>query len=108
MASNETPQWGDSPTPEESPMNHALVQSFQQQKGMRGVHFFDGEHCEFVPWNMVVEFCGRMKDDNNPSHVEFEEKLLHSMSNINPDTEYVLCRQHGEVVSIECYRQMGL
>jgi hypothetical protein len=30
------------------------------------------------------------------------------MSNIHPDEEFVLCRQHGEVVSIECYRQLGL
>ncbi len=108
MASNETPQWGDGSSPEETSMNETLVRSFQQQNGTRGVHFFDGEHCEFVSWNMVIEFCSRMKDRNNPAHLEFEEKLIHSMSNINPDTEYVLCRQYGETVSIECYRQMGL
>jgi hypothetical protein len=49
-----------------------------------------------------------MKDRENPAHVEFEEKLIHSMSNLDPDTEYVVCRQHGGIVSIECYRQIGL
>jgi hypothetical protein len=91
-----------------SGMNQTLIHSFQQQNGIRGVHFFDGEYCEFVPWDMVIEFCSKMKDRDNPSHVEFEDKLLHSMSNVNPDTEYVLCRQQGQVVTIECYRQLGL
>jgi hypothetical protein len=89
-------------------MNHVMVHSFQQQNGMRGVHFYDGEQCEFVPWNLVIEFCNRMKDRDNPSHLEFEEKLLHAMSNICPDDEFVLCRQHDDVVTIECYRQQGL
>jgi hypothetical protein len=108
MAENEAPEWGDSPPPTEETVNEVLVRSFQQQNGTRGVHFFSGDDCEFVPWNLVIEFCARMKDRGNPSHLEFEEKLIHAMSNVNPDTEYVLCRQHGEVVSIECYRQMGL
>lgn len=108
MASDETSEWSDGPDSAEIAMNITLVQSFQQQNGLRGVHFFDGEHCEFVPWNLVIEFCLKMKDRDNPSHVEFEEKLIHAMSNTDPNTEYVLCRQHGEVVSIECYRQMGL
>jgi hypothetical protein len=108
MAEDETSQRGHRSPSEEETMNQTLIYSFQQQNGIRGVHFFDGEHCEFVPWNMVIEFCSKMKDRDNPSHIEFEEKLIHSMSNVDPDTEYVLCRQHGEVVSIECYRQMGL
>jgi hypothetical protein len=108
MAEDETSQRGNRSPSEEETMNQTLIYSFQQQNGTRGVHFFDGEHCEFVPWNMVIEFCNKMKDRDNPSHIEFEEKLIHSMSNVDPDTEYVLCRQHGEVVSIECYRQMGL
>lgn len=89
-------------------MNEVLIHSFQQQNGIRGVHFFDGDHCEFVQWGMVIEFCSRMKDRDNPSHIEFEEKLIHSMSNIDPNTEYVLCRQQGQTVTIECYRQEGL
>jgi len=89
-------------------MNLEMVQSFQQQNGMRGVHFYDGEHCEFVRWNLVIEFCNRMKDDNNPSHIEFEEKLLHAMANTRPDDEFVVCRQGKEVVTIECYRHQGL
>ena len=89
-------------------MNETLVHSFQQQNGLRGAHFFDGEHCEFVTWDLVVQFCSKMKDTNNPAHVEFEEKLLHTIANVNPETEYVLVRQVGESVSIECYRQMGL
>jgi hypothetical protein len=89
-------------------MNEALVRSFQRQNGTRGVHFCDGDSCEFVPWDKVIEFCTRMKDRENPAHVEFEEKLIYSMSNLDPDTEYVVCRQHGGIVSIECYRQIGL
>lgn len=89
-------------------MNETLIESFQQQNGMRGVHFFDGENAEFVQWDLVLEFCRKMKDTDNPAHVEFEEKLIHTMSNVNPETEYVLCRQHGTVVTIECYRAEGL
>jgi hypothetical protein len=89
-------------------VNEVLVRSFQQQEGIRGVHFYDGEQCEFVAWDMVIEFCSKMKDGDNPAHIEFEEKLIHTMANISPDTEYVLCRQHGGVVTIECYRQEGL
>lgn len=89
-------------------MNEALIESFQQQNGMRGVHFYDGENCEFVTWDLVVEFCKNMKDEGNPAHVEFEDKLLHTMSNICPEREFVLCRQNGGVVTIECYRAEGL
>ena len=89
-------------------MNATLVKSFEQQNGMRGAHFFDGAECEFVRWNLVIEFCRRLKDGSNPAHVEFEDKLLHTIANVDPDTEFVLVRQHGDVVSIECYRLQGL
>ena len=108
MATNEAPQWGDGPDPSEAAVNETLVRSFQSQDGIRGAHFFDGEHCEFVTWDLVVQFCSKMKNDNNPSHVEFEEKLLHTIANTDPTTEYVLVRQVGESVSIECYRQLGI
>ena len=108
MAENETPQWGDGADSPEAPMNEELVRSFQSQDGLRGVHFYDGVHCEFMTWDMVIKFCQRLRDDNNPSHLEFEEKLLDMMSNINPKDEFVLCRQHQEVVAIECYRRQDL
>ena len=86
-------------------MNDVLVSSFQQQKGLRGVHFYDGEDCEFVLWDLVIEACNRMKDKDNPSHLDFEEKLLHAMANVHPENEYVLVRQIGSTVTIECYRE---
>ena len=89
-------------------MNEVLIHSFQTQEGIRGAHFFDGENCEFVRWDLVIEFCNRMKDAGNPAHVEFEEKLIHTISNIDPTNEYVLVRQTGDTVSIECYRQLGI
>lgn len=108
MAEDETSEWGYGPDPEETAMNVALIKSFEQQNGMRGAHFFDGVDCEFATWDLVIEFCRRLKDEDNPAHNEFEEKLLHTIANVNPDTEYVLVRQHGDVVSIECYRLQGL
>ena len=108
MAPNAAPKWGHCPHATSTGMNAVLVRSFEQQNGVRGAHFFDGVECEFARWDHVIEFCSRLKDRNNPAHLEFEEKLLHTMSNINPDTEYVLVRQTGDVVSIECYRLQGL
>jgi hypothetical protein len=89
-------------------MNETLVHSFQSQNGVRGAHFYDGENCEFVRWDLVIEFCNRMKDRGNPAHIEFEEKLIHTISNTHPEDEYVLVRQHDDTVTIECYRLVGL
>lgn len=89
-------------------MNQVLIASFQQQNGIRGAHFYDGEHCEFVPWHLVIESCNRMKDRENPSHLEFEEKLLHTISNIDAKIEYVLVHQHNTNITIECFREQGL
>ena len=108
MATNALTEWSYRPSSTETTLNETLVHSFQQQNGIRGAHFFDGEHCEFVTWDLVVQFCSKMKNTNNPAHVEFEEKLLHTIANTDPKTEYVLVRQIDENVSIECYRQMGL
>jgi len=89
-------------------MNQVLIASFQQQKGIRGAHFYDGEYCEFVPWHHIVESCNLMRDRENPAHLEFEEKLLHTISNIDAKIEYVLVRQHHANITIECFREQGL
>jgi len=89
-------------------LNEVLIKSFQQQGGLRGAHFYDGEHCEFVTWDLILEFCKKMKDRDNPAHVEFEDKLIHTIANVNPTNEFVLVCQTGGLVTIECYRQMGL
>ena len=108
MATYEAPKWSYCPGSSEDSMNETLLGSCQQQTGIRGVHFYDGENCEFGPWDLVIEFCRNMKDTENSAHVEFEEKLIHTMSNINAESEFVLCRQQSGVVTIECYRAEGL
>ena len=84
-------------------MNSILARSFANQNGYRGVHFYSEDDCNFVQWDGVIELFKRM-DKRNPGHREFEEKLLHIMSNINPDEEFVLCHHHDDLISIECFR----
>lgn len=83
-------------------MKH-LVRSFQQHVGARGCHFYDDEHCTFLSWREVFHFIDNLPENRNKD--SFSEKLADSLSNYNPDSEFLAVHQAGESVSVELYTQ---
>ena len=81
-------------------MKH-LIQSFQEHVGIRGVHFYDDEHCNFLTWRQVFKFFdelpNRRKDD------EFTESLTENLANYDPDNQFLAVHQKGSTVSVELY-----
>ena len=83
-------------------MRH-LVKSFQEHVGSRGVHFYDKEGCNFLPWSEVFYF---LKELPNYGTIDtFSEKLAESLANYNPDCEFLAVQQDGDTVSVELYAQ---
>jgi hypothetical protein len=81
-------------------MKH-LIQSFQEHVGIRGVHFYDDENCNFLTWRQVFKFFdelpNRRKDD------EFTESLTENLANYDPDNQFLAVHQKGSTVSVELY-----
>jgi hypothetical protein len=81
-------------------MRH-LVKSFQENLGVRGCHFYDNTSCNFLDWREVLEFTKAAPDIGKEQG--FTEKLLDTLSNYDPDTQF-LAVQHSEgTVSVELY-----
>jgi hypothetical protein len=85
-------------------MRHVL-NCLHKNRGTRGVTFCDSDSAHFLPWDQVVAFLGELgestrSDDDTP----FEESLLETMSNYDPDNEFLSVRQEGLSVSIELFR----
>jgi hypothetical protein len=83
-------------------MKH-LIRSFQEHKGERGCHFYDGNNCTFLNWRQVFQFIDEIPNDNGTC--KFTEKLADTLANYNPDTEFLAVQQSGEQVSVELYSQ---
>jgi hypothetical protein len=83
-------------------MKH-LVRSFQEHIGLRGVHFYDSESCNFLSWTEVFKFVETLpkKENSDP----FSTKLEETLANYNPDTEFLAVQQTGSSVSVELYSQ---
>jgi hypothetical protein len=83
-------------------MKH-LVKSFQEHVGLRGVHFYDSEFCNFLNWSEVYQFVAALpkKEGSDP----FTSKLEETLANYNPDTEFLAVQQNGSSVSVELYSQ---
>jgi hypothetical protein len=83
-------------------MKH-LVQSFQEHIGLRGVHFYDAESCNFLNWSDVYKFVAALpKKEKSDS---FASRLEETLANYNPDTEFLAVQQNGNSVSVELYSQ---
>lgn len=80
-------------------MNH-LVSSFKEHLGRRGLHAYTEEECRFLSWEEVVAFLNRLPDHSDP---DFSEKLLETLANYDPDSQFLAMSQAGETVSIELY-----
>lgn len=83
-------------------MKH-LVKSFQQYRSLRGVHFYDSEHCTFLPWMDVIKFVDSLPKRENID--PFSERLEQTLANYDPDTEFLAVQQNGDAVSVELYTQ---
>lgn len=80
-------------------MNH-LVKSFKEHLGMRGLHAYTEAECRFLTWEEVIAFLNRLPEQSDP---EFSDKLLDTLANYDPDTQFLAMSQVGESVSIELY-----
>jgi hypothetical protein len=92
---------------EERMMKQLLV-CFRQNTGRRGVTFYDEDSAYFLPWDKTVAFLRELgestkSDDDTP----FEESLLETLSNYDPEKEFLSVRQEGKKVSIELFRLKG-
>lgn len=81
-------------------MKH-LVKSFQEHLGTRGCHFYDDEHCTFLSWKEVFKFIDSFP--NSQEEDTFSDKLASTLSNYNPDSEFLAVHQNGSSVSVELY-----
>jgi len=81
-------------------MRH-LVKSFQENLGSRGCHFYDDTSCNFLNWKEVIEFLRSVPDLGRDQM--FSERLLETMSNYDPDTQFLAVQQGDGVVSVELY-----
>ena len=77
-----------------------LAFSFQLYKGRRGVHFYTNKGCKFLTWQEIVSFISGLPEDSNP---EFGEKLLDTLSNYDPDTEFLALYQDPDSLNIELF-----
>jgi hypothetical protein len=80
-------------------MKH-LNRSFQEKLGIRGVHAYTEDDCRFLPWTEVVAFLNKLPEGTDP---EFFERLLTTLANYNPDTEFLAVQRLKDTVSIELY-----
>ena len=78
-----------------SPM---LIQSFAQNRGARGAHFYSEAQCEFVTWESITSDVKQ----NLPE--TFYEKLIEAIANYDPDTEFVTVSVGGGQIVIELFK----
>ena len=85
-------------------MKH-LFESFQTHMGLRGVHFYSDEKCNFLDWKEVFSFLDSLPEKDSKT---FSEKLIDTLSNYDPDTEFLAVQQNGKSISVELYAQQSL
>ena len=87
-------------------MRH-LVRSFQEHIGERGAHFYDDDRCHFLTWSQVFEFIRALIKEQSDENL-FSERLVDTLANYNPDTEFLAVQQNEESISVELYSQLDL
>lgn len=85
-------------------MSH-LGKCFQEHKGLRGVTFYDNDSSSFLPWTDVFQFLKVLsEDDTSP----FSEKLLETLANYDPESQFLAVKQESGRISVELYSFAGL
>ncbi len=80
-----------------SEMNAALMQSFGEHRGERGVHFYDSMGAEFVNWNECLTKVDKLPD-------KFGDKLVEAMANYDPEREFVTVTANAGAITIELFK----
>lgn len=75
-----------------------LTRSFAENRGSRGVHFYDSNQCEFLPWDEVMS----KMHEKFPEH--FYDKLVEAVANYDPETEFVTVTAGGGQITIELFK----
>lgn len=81
-------------------MRH-LVKSFQENIGVRGVHFYSEEECHFLDWKQVFQFIKALPKDRTDG--QFSDRLTETLANYDPDREFLAVQQTRDSVSVELY-----
>jgi hypothetical protein len=79
-----------------------LIHSFAQNRGSRGVHFYDSKQCEFMTWNEVM---GKA-EDKLPE--QFYDKLIEAVANYDPESEFVTVTAGDGQLTIEMFRSESI
>ena len=83
-------------------INPVLMDSFAQNRGARGVHFYDSSSCEFLRWD---ETMGAIQD-KFPEN--FYDKLIEAIANYDPETEFVTVSAGGGQLTIELFKALTI
>ena len=79
-----------------------LMQSFAQYKGVRGVHFYDSNSCEFLTWDQTMTAIKERFPE------QFADKLIEAVANYNPESEFVTVSAGGGQLTIEMFKAQSL
>ena len=75
-----------------------LMKSFATNRGVRGVHFYDADSCEFLKWDETL----RSIDEKFPE--KFAGKLIEAIANYDPNNEFVTVTAGGGQLTIEMFK----
>ena len=75
-----------------------LMHSFAENRGSRGVHFYDTSQCEFLPWDEVMGQVKKRFPD------QFYDKLIEAVANYNPESEFVTVTAGDGQLTIELFK----
>jgi hypothetical protein len=79
-------------------LNPQLIHSFAQNRGTRGVHFYDTKQCEFMSWDAMMN---RVQDKFPET---FYDKLIEAVANYDPDNEFVTVTAGNGQLTIELFK----
>jgi len=75
-----------------------LMQSFAQHRGVRGVHFYDSNSCEFLTWDQTMSAIKERFPE------PFADKLIEAVANYDPESEFVTVSAGGGQLTIEMFK----
>lgn len=79
-----------------------LIHSFAKNRGLRGVHFYDSNQCEFISWSDVMSRA----EDKFPE--QFYDKLIEAVANYDPESEFVTVTAGDGQITIELFKSQEM
>lgn len=76
----------------------ALLRSFAENRGVRGVHFYDSASCEFLNWSDTMSQIKAKFPE------KFSDKLIEALANYDPEDEFVTVSAGGGQLTIELFK----